>query len=95
MLVSIPEMAKMCGTDYDHIASIIAKENIKLSWNKPYRLDEDQQLVILMVLHYENRYEFVTLPSKMNDPNFDTTEVYSKEIAIKRYHLTPSNGINL
>lgn len=76
---TISEMAKICDISYDDVASIIAKENIIPYKSNPYRLNNDQQMIVFMVLHYESRCNYITLPSKLNDPNFDAPEVYSRE----------------
>jgi len=65
---TIAQVARICDTDYDHISSIIAKENIIPVKSNPYMLDEDQQTIIFMVMHYEQRTRYLVFPSKMNEP---------------------------
>jgi len=92
MLRTIKEVAKICGVEYDKIASIIANENIRISWEKPYRLDEEQQTVIFMILYYENRCQFITIPSKMNDPNFELPTFSNRLDFIKNGNITPKGN---
>ena len=84
---TISELAKICNIGYDDIAAIIAKENIIPYKSNPYKLNTDQQTIIFMVLHYESRCEYITIPSKLNDPNFDTPESYSRENFISAGHI--------
>jgi hypothetical protein len=88
MLRTIKEVAEICGVEYDKIASIIANENIRISWKKPYRLDEEQQTVIFMVLYYENRLQYLIFESKMNNPDFET---YSRKEMIQKGLIIENN----
>jgi hypothetical protein len=86
-LRTINEIAAITGTNKQTILNIIAKENIVPITSKPHRLNDDQQTIIFMVLHYESRCEFITLPSKMNNPDFDIPPIYSRLDFIKNGNI--------
>ena len=94
-LRDISEIAKVCNTDYYAIKRIIQRENIKPIKLNPIRFNENQQIIIFTFLYYENRMEYLTFESKINDPNFEPTKIYSRLEMIKNGNLTPGNGINL
>jgi hypothetical protein len=79
MLRTISQIATICNVHPDRVRDVMRKEQIIPAADKPFRFDIYQQEYIFTILWMENRMEWVTIPSKLNDPNFDTTELYSRE----------------
>jgi len=84
-LRTIQEIAKVCNTDYEGISRIIHREQIKPIKINPLRFNENQQIIIFTFMYYENRLEYLTFESKMNE-----APIYSnREDFIKNGNLTP------
>jgi hypothetical protein len=83
---SISQIAKAAGCTYHEVEGIIKKEKLISSSHygqmKKYKQTEIDK--IFTILYFERKMNFITLESKMNDPNFDTPEVYSKDLAYER-----------
>jgi hypothetical protein len=79
MLRTISQIAEAVNLHPDRIRDLIRKEEIIPTYNKPFRFDEYQQDYIFRIVYMEQRTNYITLPSKLNDSNFDTSELYSRE----------------
>jgi len=86
-LRTVSEIASITGTTYEIVIRIIEREGIKPIKINPYRLNENQQDIIFMFLYFEKRCNYLIYPSKLNDPNFDCPEVYSREDFISAGHI--------
>jgi hypothetical protein len=78
-LMSVAEIAKATNFHPDRISRIIQREKLKPIKTNPLRFNENQQNIIFTFLYYENRLMYLTFESKLNDSNFDTSELYSRE----------------
>lgn len=76
--LTVTQMAQAADTTTDIIRQIMIKENINPVLRKPIRLNEYEQNIVFKIIYYEYRQQFITLPSKMNDPDFDSPEVYDR-----------------
>jgi hypothetical protein len=85
-LKSISQIAKAAGCTYHEVEGIIKKENIISSshYGQMKKYNQPEIDKIFTILYFERKMNFITLESKMNEPNFDTPEVYSRELAIER-----------
>jgi len=83
-LKTISEIAEASNSDYEKVIRIIQKDSIKPIKKNPLRFNENQQIRIFNLLYYERKTLYITLPSKLNNPNFDSIEQYSHEKMIEQ-----------
>jgi hypothetical protein len=86
---SISQIAQAAGCTYHQVEDIIKKEKLISSAHYGQLRKYNQEAIdkIFTILYFERKMNFITLESKMNDPNFDCPEVYSRELAIERQIL--------
>ncbi len=87
MLRTISEIAEATNLHPDRIRDLIRKEEIVPSYIKPFRYDEYQQDYIFRIIYMEQRTQYLILPSKLNDPNFDKPELYSRKDFIEKGYI--------
>lgn len=90
---TISEVAKMLNVSSQLIYQHVKRRGYTLSKNDCFfwRLNKYQFQLICEELFIE----YITLPSKMNDPKFDLPDYSDRKDFIKNGNLIPSNGINL
>lgn len=69
-MTTIAKVAKECGLHYDTVSRITRGEGITASIN----LTDIQGDHVQQVLHNRGYFTFLTLESKMNNPDFDKIE---------------------
>jgi len=77
---TISEIAKITNSDYETIFRIIQRENIIAIKLNPLRYNSNQQDLIFNSLYYQKKLDFITLPSKLNNP----TPEYSRKDFIEK-----------
>lgn len=85
-MTTIANIAKECGLHYDTVSRITRGEGITASIN----LTDIQGDHVQQVLHNRGYFTFLTLESKMNNPDFDIIEFENH----KKRTYEPERAIN-
>lgn len=86
---SISQIATICLLDWEIVYRAIQRLNItpvRTAGRRNY-YDKHQQELIFDNLHHCGKLQYLTFESKLNDPNFDCPEVYSRENFIRAGHI--------
>jgi hypothetical protein len=86
---SITQIAQAAGCTYDAVHRVILNNKLTpVSYEDKFRMYHQTQIdFIFKILYFERKMTFITLESKMNDPNFDTPELYSREEFISKGYI--------
>lgn len=86
---TIQEIATAAGCDYQSVYRVILNNKLTpISYEDKFRMYGQSQIdFIFKILYFERKMTFITFESKLNDPNFDTPELYSRENFISAGHI--------
>jgi hypothetical protein len=75
------QIAKATGCTYDAVYRAVLNNKLTpVSYEDKFRMYGQSQIdFIFKILYFGRKMNFITYESKLNDPNFDCPELYSRE----------------